>query len=149
MLKREIISQWIDKALPLKLHSKLYIPVESKAASKKILSAFNKELSILAELDPENAGTLFISTVYKEKHFWIVIEKVIGNPLVGFIREPDGEMVRITINCDPERERRITLMFAEGYTVTEVEKAEGKITESEKLLYKKEKIKKEISKSIE
>lgn len=136
IIKREIVIQWINEILKKPLHTKLYIQVESKENARKGVTDFNREISVLAKIDPEKSGTLFVSFIYKDKKYWIVLERIIGNPLVGFIKNPSGEMERVTIEYDPERERRIFLMFEEGFSIEEVESAEGKLTESEKRLYR-------------
>ena len=124
-MKPELTRQWIDKALLQPLHAKIHIPAVSKADSIKLLKSFKKELDILYKTDPENASTLLITTLYKESHFWIVIERIVGNALVGFLKNPDGTTERITLDYDPERDRRIELMKKYGFTDEEIREMEG------------------------
>lgn len=135
MMKREIIIKWIDKALEQDLHSKLYIPAESKEDAVKLRTEFRRELEVLYATDPENASTMVVGTIFKDSRHWVVLSRVLGNTLVGFVRHKDGTMERVRLSYDYERERRIELMFQDGMTVEQVEEAEGPLTEEEKQLY--------------
>lgn len=135
MMKRDLILKWIDQALVQELHSKLFIPAEAKEDATKLKNAFHKELEIMYKIDPEKASTLLLGVVRKDKRWWLVIERVIGNVLTGFVKGPDGTLSRIHIDYDPERERRIELMIEEGYSLEQVEEYEGELTELEKATY--------------
>ena len=136
MIQREIVLKWIDKTLEQVLHAKLYISTEGKSDAKKLKDAFSKELDVLYEIEPEKAGTILISDQFKDKRFWVVLERVLGNPLLGFIKQPDGTMERVQLSFDPERERRIKLMQKDGLSLEEVEEAEGPLSKIERSIFK-------------
>ncbi len=136
MIKREIILKWIDKALEQPLHTKIFVAAESKEDVKKLKVDFRKEIEVFYELEPEKAGTILVSHQFKDRRFWLVLERVLGNPLVGFIKKPDGEMERVQLVFDPERERRIKLMQEDGHSLEEVEEVEGPLSLIERSVFK-------------
>jgi hypothetical protein len=132
MMEREFIIKWLDKVFEQPLHAKVYIPAESKEDSTKLKKAFRDELDILYKIEPEKASTVLLGAVFKDRRFWVVLERVTGNALVGFVRNPDGTMERVKIDFDPERDRRIELMKEAGWTLEQIEQMEGPLTEEEK-----------------
>ena len=109
MMKRELILKWLEQALEQDLHTKIFIPAESKDDVRKLKTAFMKEVEVLYQIDPERASTLLVGYTRKDQRWWIVIERVIGNVLVGFVKLPNGTVKRIQVADDSERERRIEL----------------------------------------
>ena len=87
--------------------------------------SFKREQKILYKPDPEKASTLLLSSLFKDSRHWIVLERVVGNSLVGFLKAPDGSMERITLDIDLERERRIEAMRMDGFTEEEIAEKEG------------------------
>ena len=134
MMKRELILKWLDQALAQDLHTKIFIPAEFKDDVRKLKTAFMKEVEVLYQIDPERASTLLVGYTRKDQRWWIVIERVIGNVLVGFVKLPDGTVKRIQVTDDSERERRIALMAEDGYTLWEIEESEGPLTDLEKAM---------------
>ena len=134
-MKRELILKWIDKTLERDLHEKIYIPAETKPDAQQTVRDFKKELIILYDLEPEKAGTIVIAYIFRDRRHWVVLERTVGNPLVGFVKKANGELERVEIEIDSERDRRLLLMKEDGMTLEEVEEIEGELTEIEKEIF--------------
>lgn len=134
-MKREILLKWIDTALEQDLYTEVYIPVDSKEDAQKLKSEFKTELRILWEIDPDKASTIMVNYLRKDQRFWVVLKRTVGNALIGFIKHKDGEMERVELEDDEDRERRISAMKADGYTLEEVEQYEGPLSEKERSLW--------------
>ncbi|MCK5015663.1 MAG: hypothetical protein KAS32_01210 [Candidatus Peribacteraceae bacterium] len=134
-MKRDLILKWIDKTLERDLNEKIYIPAETKPDAQQTVRDFKKELVILYDLEPEKAGTIVITYTFRDRRHWIVLERTMGNPLVGFIKTKDGTLERVEIKIDSERDRRLQLMKEDGLTLEEVEEIEGELTEIEKEIF--------------
>jgi DNA-dependent RNA polymerase auxiliary subunit epsilon len=134
-VKRELILKWIDKTLERDLHEKIYIPAETKPDAQQTVRDFKKELIILYDLEPEQAGTIVIAYTFRDRRHWVVLERTLGNPLVGFVKKKDGTLARVEIEIDSERDRRLQLMKEDGLTLEEVEEIEGELTDIEKEIF--------------
>lgn len=134
-MKRDLTLKWIDKILLCDLNQKIYIPAATRSDSQKEVANFKKELEILYNLEPEKAGSVKVAYTFKDRRHWIVLGRVLGNPLVGFLKNSDGTLEKVEIQLDSERDRRIKLMAEDGLQRHEVEKIEGELTEIEKELF--------------
>lgn len=134
-MKRELILKWIDKTLERDLHEKIYIPTETRPDGLNTVKDFKKELVVLYDLEPEKAGTIVVAYTFRDRRHWVVLERTLGNPLVGFVKKANGELERIEIEIDSERDRRLQLMKEDGLTLEEVEEIEGPLTEIEKEIF--------------
>jgi len=134
-MKRELLLKWIDKALERDLHEKIYIPAETKPDAQQTVRDFKKELVLLYDLEPEKAGTVVVTSTFKDRRYWVILERTMGNPLVGFVKKKDGELERVEIEIDSEKDRRLLLMKEDGLTLEEVEEIEGPLSEVEKEIF--------------
>lgn len=134
-MKRELILKWIDKTLERDLNEKIYIPSETKPDAQQTVRDFKKELTILYDLEPEKSGTVVVAYTFRDLRHWIVLERTLGNPLIGFVKKMDGELERIEITIDTERDRRLKLMKEDGLTLEDVEAIEGALTDIEKEIF--------------
>lgn len=131
-MERELIIKWIYKALDLDLGDKIFIPMETRENSFKEIKQFNKELEILSNIDPKNTGTIKVVYSFKDKTHWLILERTTGSPLIGFVKKANGTKSRVTIQHDPERERKLKLMKETGFTIEMVEIELGELTTEEK-----------------
>jgi len=131
-MKRELILKWIDKTLERDLHEKIYIPSETKPDAQQTVRDFKKELVLLYNLEPEKAGTIVITDTFKDRRHWVILERAMGSPLIGFVKTKDGTVEKVEIEIDSERDRRLALMREDGMTLEEVEAIEGELTDIEK-----------------
>ena len=129
-MKREIVVEWIEKAVALSLGEKISIPCETRQEAKEAVKTFKKELKILAEIDPLKSSKLFISMRAAESVWWLTINRVQPTSLVGFVTRSDGKTERVELG-DPDKSRRILLMKQDGYSVQEIEDIEGELTDEE------------------
>lgn len=134
-MKRELILKWIDKILERDLHEKIYLPAETKPDAQQTVRDFKKELVLLYDLEPEKAGTIVVAYTFKDRRHWVVLERTMGNPLVGFVKTKDGILERVEIEVDSERDRRLTLMKEDGMELWQVELIEGELTDLEKEIF--------------
>lgn len=136
-MKRDLVLKWIDKVMEQDLHEKIYIPAETRPDGMNTVKDFKKELSILYDLEPEKAGTVVATYTFRDRRHWVVLERVLGNPLMGFIKRRDGTLERVEVEIDPERDRRLFLMAEDGMSLEEVEEIEGELSELEREMFKK------------
>ena len=134
-MKRELLLKWLDKTLERDLNDKIYIPAETRSDAQQTVRDFKKELVLLYDLEPEKSGTVVIAYTFKDRQHWVVLERTIGNPLVGFVKTADGELKRVEITIDSERDRRLQLMKEDGMTLEQVEEIEGELTDVEKEIF--------------
>jgi len=97
-MERELIISWIYKALELDLDDELYIPGETRENCRKVMRRFNKEIELLASLQPEKAGSLIATTTFKDRRHWVLLKRTLGNPFIGFVKKASGKKERIIIN---------------------------------------------------
>lgn len=129
---REILIQWLKEASKLKAGAKLHLVVSNKDEQSLLHSALVKELGILQKVDPMTAATLAPFKLFKSGRFWVGLEKVIAIPTVGFVKEPSGEMRKITLSLyDADRTRRIRLMCEDGLSLETINELEGPLSQAE------------------
>ncbi|MCE7738498.1 MAG: hypothetical protein GPJ50_03875 [Candidatus Heimdallarchaeota archaeon] len=134
---RRLAQQWLQTAVDeLSKGEELLLPTNTKQDAKEKLRLFSKELRVLAKIDLISASELQIATRFKDHRFWLVIKKVAFSPLIAFKKRKSGEVKRILIDDPSERRRRLLLMKADGYTVSEIEEIERNLTEEELELLK-------------
>lgn len=129
-MNRELILKWLDLLLSSETGEVMYIPVEDKNQQKALLKSFRSEISIMSEVDPERSTKIKLSTTVHDSRLWVTLEKVAGTPLVGFIKKKDGTTERVSIE-DPGRQRRLTAMKEDGYTLQQVVEIEGELSKEE------------------
>lgn len=105
-MKRELIIKWIHKSLDLDLGDKIYIPMENREGTFKEIKRFNKEFEVLSQIDPQTTGTITACYTFKDKTHWLVLERTIGSPLVGFIKKADGTKSKVSIQEEKEKEKK-------------------------------------------
>ncbi len=134
-MQRELILKWIDKTLERDLHEKIYIAAETRPDAKQTVKEFKKELALFYDLEPEKAGTIVAAYTFRDRHHWVVLERTVGNPLVGFVKKKDGTLERVEIKIDSEKDRRLKLMREDGFSLEEVQAIEGELTPIEKEIF--------------
>ena len=102
---RELLIKWLQEGLALKSEEELYIPADSKANQADLYNLLRRELGILRQVDAENAAKLRISTVYKDRQFWIILKKISLTPLVAFKKDAEGTVTRVTISNERDKRR--------------------------------------------
>lgn len=103
-MERELIINWIYKALDLDLDDELYIPGETREYCRRTVKKFNKEIELLYKLSPEKAGTLIATSTFKDRRHWILLKRTLGNPFIGFVKKSSGEKERILINKEEKED---------------------------------------------
>lgn len=101
-MKRDLVVRWIHKALELDLGDKIYIPIETRERVLKEIKKFNKEFEVLSQIDPQTTGTIVAHYTFKDKTNWLVLERTIGSPLVGFVKKADGSKLKVSISQEKE-----------------------------------------------
>lgn len=129
-MNREFLLKWLDLLLESETGEILHIPVEDKEQQRQLLKAFRKEVFIMSEVTPEQASKVKLYTAMKDSKLWIILEKVAGTPLVGFVKRKDGTTERVSIE-DPGKWRRLAMMKQDGLSLKEIIDIEGELTEEE------------------
>lgn len=133
-MNREIVLQWLDVVDSYKPGESLFLATENRDHSKLMVKQFKEELKILAELDPVKANKISVSHAVKDGKYWVEIKRTLGSPLIGFKKTADG--VERTTIPDPERARRLMLMFQDGMSLAKVEETEDDLTPEEKEMFR-------------
>ena len=132
-MNRDILIKWIEECLKCEMGESLFIPTSTKHHSQELEKAFKKELKILAEIDAVKASQVVVLRTFQDRGYWVELKKTYGSPLVGFKKNKKGETVRMFLK-DPDRTRRLLCMKEDGFSVEEIELAEGELTKKERRL---------------
>lgn len=116
---REIVIQWLSKAKDIDAGKSVYVPCNDRNSRKRLLKVFEKELRVMAQIDPVAAASLTIGGLLKEGYHWVIITKKKSTPMVGWIKGDDGSTERVEITTDAERQRRLRLMVLEDHMTDE------------------------------
>ena len=138
-LERDIVVTWLHKASEeLTTGEEMLLPAETGPDQKDKRKAFIRELRILSKIDPIAAAELQITARFRDHRFWIVLKKIAFSPLIAFKKDRAGKVVRVIIEDDTEKLRRIGLMKEDGYSLKDIEEMEGGLSEEEKNFLKRE-----------
>ena len=107
-----------------------FIPCTDKDDAAHKVSELKHAVASYGKFFPVEANALRVLKTFSGRRWWAVLEKLAIDPLIDFTRRADGSMERSGIS-DPERNRRISLMWNDGYSVEEIEKLEGELTPDE------------------
>lgn len=134
---RRLAQKWLQSVIDeLSPGEELLLPAKNKQDVREKLRLFSSELRVLVKVDSLSASELQVATRFKDHRFWLVIKKISFSPLIAFKKGKDGEVKRILMNDSSERRRRLLLMKADGYTVSEIRGIEENLTEEELELLK-------------
>lgn len=134
---RRLAQKWLQSVIDkLSLGEELLLPAKNKQDVKEKLRLFSSELRVLTKIDSVSASELQITTRFQDHRFWLVVKKVAFSPLIAFKKGKNGEVKRILMYDSSERRRRLLLMKADGYTVSEIRGIEENLTEEELELLK-------------
>ena len=134
---RRLAQKWLQNVIDeLSKGEELLLPAKNKQDVKEKQRLFVDELRVLTKIDPISASELQVATRFKDHRFWLVVKKVAFSPLIAFKKGRNGEVERVIITDSSERRRKLLLMKADGYTVSEIEEIEGSLNEEELELLK-------------
>ncbi len=128
---REIMNRWLEEALTSNVGEEHLLPVETKKEGDDLVRKLQSELKILSEIDPMSAGELQIYRDFRDHRYWVVIEKVVYSPFVGWKKKVDGTVEKVEISILGERYRRIRLMKEDGLSLDEIKDLEGDLSDEE------------------
>jgi len=134
-MNREIVIRWLEEAQVLEPGESLFLPGETREHSRELVRLFKAELKIMAEIDPVAGNRVQVHNTIKDQRYWVELKRTYGNPLLGFKRDKDGNILR-KILIDPDRKRRLMCMKEDGMTLAEAEAIEGELTDEEKEVFK-------------
>lgn len=129
-----IYHDWMVEARILTTGQTIYIQCETKEEQQSFAAGLYKELKLLREIDPVEASTLMVAKTFKDSRHWVLIRRIAANPYTGFLKEPDGQIRRISVMSVSERYRRYSMMIADGMSREEIELAEGITFTKEEIL---------------
>ena len=135
----DIIESWFEQAKKLDSGESLFLECHSKADARSMLRKFKHIRSEYEKINPILTSTIELHTTFKDKKFWLVITKLSASPLVGFKKDMNGNLIKITLENDIDRERRIKLMIVDGMNLEEIKQNVHDLTNEEiELYFKKE-----------
>jgi hypothetical protein len=133
---RNITIDWLYKASQLTVGEELYFPAESKQVQKDLYKLFLRELKVMSEIDAVMASTIAVAPTFKDKRHWVLLRKTAGTPTTAFKKNTvTGEVERVLLHDDTDRQRRIRLMIEDGLSIDQITELEGELTEGEKRRY--------------
>ena len=134
---RRLAQKWLQSVIDeLSKGEELLLPAKNKQDVKEKQRLFVDELRVLTKIDPISASELQVATRFKDHRFWLVVKKVAFSPLIAFKKGRNGEVERVIMTDSSERRRKLLLMKADGYTISEIEDIEGSLNEEELELLK-------------
>jgi hypothetical protein len=129
----EIAKVWFNQARKLEVNEAIFIRVANKSEQNDIATALEKERELFSNLKPVHASQLFINKVLKNMKQYVVLERKYRAPFTAFFKSTNGELSKLTI--DPDRERQLMLMVKDKKSRKEIEEALNGLTESEENEY--------------
>ena len=136
---QEIIIRWLQKASnELETGEQMLFPADSRQDQKDKKKLFVKELKVLAKIDPVTASQFQIVSRFEDSRFWIVLKRIAFSPFIAFKKDKNGKVERVIMDDDSDKMRRLTLMKEDNYSLEDIERIEGKLSEGEKEFLKRE-----------
>jgi hypothetical protein len=126
----EISATWFEQAKKLDVGGALYVRVVDKKEQTKLANEFEDERDAWAMFEPVLASQIFINKSYKERKFYVVLERKHRTVFTAFLKDPDGKFSKITV--DPERKRILKLMIQDGKSRDEIEETLNGLTDDER-----------------
>ena len=130
-MNRQLLLEWMERVDELGPEDTLFIRAESKMAAKKVMRAFEKEISVLHQIDPIAASRIFVGIQPKDGCWWCCLQRVDANPLTGYIKRKDNTVERIMVDYNPERAALLKKMVEDGLSDEEITSHFPDIKESE------------------
>jgi hypothetical protein len=128
-----IPAEWVKEAKNLKTGQTIYINLETRDEQRMFLKELNKELERYRKLMPIEAATIITGKVFRDARFWVFLRKAAATPYIGFIKDSDGSLRRLSLLADDDdRMRRLRLMIEDGITMEELIESEEDLTQEEK-----------------
>ena len=129
----QVEQRWLDEARMLLPGQELFLQVEHKAEQTRRMKAMNELIAVLGRDEPETASRLSVNRLARDGKIWVHIRMLERSPLVGFIKNKDGSLEKVSVFLDPERRRRIKLMVSDGLLEEEMNAAlDFPLSQSEK-----------------
>ena len=132
---------WFEMAKELDPGKSIFLPVSSKKEQTEIARLLRELKNEYIKVDPDQAMSLLIDSMFKDGKYFVFIKKIYATPLIGFLRDAEGNMSKIDITAEMGRVRLITLMIKDGLPKEEIELNIGGLTEEERVRYFPEAIK--------
>jgi len=128
-----VYAEWVKKALDLHTGQFIYINVETRAEQLSLLKNINRELERYKTILPIESATLVAGKIFKDTRFWVYLKRAAATPFIGFLKDTDGSLKRISIHEeDDERLRRLQLMVSDNFSLEEIEESEGSLSDTDK-----------------
>ena len=129
---QEITIRWLQKASEeMEAGERMLFPADTRQDQLDKKRLFIRELKILAKVDPVAASQLQIISKFEDHRFWVVVKKIAFSSSIAFKQDKSGNVTRVTMKDDSEKLRRLRLMKDDGYTIEDIEKVEGKLSDKE------------------
>lgn len=130
------LTAWLNKAIALTPGEVIYLQVNTKKEGTEMCRLLRERKNAMLLAKPELATSIVIGSILKDGISYTYLKKVVSTPLVGLKRSTDGEMSKIDIQSQIDRNRRIQLMIRDGLTKEEIdENMQGLFPEEIKLYF--------------
>ena len=112
---KDILSQWIQQGLTLKVGEEIYIPTAHKNERKDFFVELRQALKRYREIDPVGGSQIRLIMTVKDGKYYVVMKKVGTSPLVGYKKDLNGVVTKLVIQSkELERIERLKLLDEKG-----------------------------------
>ena len=125
------LTAWFEKAKELEPGNSIFLPVSSKKEQTVIARNLRELKEAYLSVDPEQAMSLLIDTMFDKGKYFVFVKKIVATPLIGFLRDTEGNMSKIDITKTMGRDRMLGLMIRDGLSREEIELNLGGLTDEE------------------
>jgi hypothetical protein len=122
---------WFEMAKELDPGKSIFLPVSSKKEQTEIARLLRELKNEYIKVDPDQAMSLLIDSMFKDGKYFVFMKKIYATPLIGFLRDAEGNMSKIDISGTGDRNRMLTLMIKDGLSKAEIICNLGELTPEE------------------
>jgi hypothetical protein len=112
--------QWFQQALELKDEEEIFIPVSSRIEQKALYKDIRKVIREYSAVDKVQASKIDTVGVFRDGKPWVKLYIKPTSPLVGFKKRSNGEMERIVLQNQSERNRQVKLMLYDNVSKEDI-----------------------------
>jgi hypothetical protein len=130
-----LLTEWFAQALELPEGDRLFIVVQDRPEQTRVRRGLNELKEAYKEINPVDASKILITKDHMNLQLYVRIDKSKKSMAKGFIKDVNGVIREISLDDDPDRDRRIMLIVRDGYNQDEVEEFMGGLTDNERKKY--------------
>jgi hypothetical protein len=91
---------WFEMAKELDPGKSIFLPVSSKKEQTEIARLLRELKNEYIKVDPDQAMSLLIDSMFKDGKHFVFIKKIYATPLIGFLRDAEDGLSKDEIECN-------------------------------------------------